>query len=707
MAGSMTGQSVSSPYTGVVIVHGIGDEKRNETLEEVSDALTKWFTTRGGLAARPFGPSRIWQRPDFTYGSDPDAKGSRTVLEIEAPLTPTSIASDAKALRLELREVWWAQSFGAPGIGLSLRWARAQFREEALRVLLPAPTFSVAPTMTRSPTSLGEEPDHSELRVASRDKYENSASTTRQPTLSAFFWMYARIQYVWKLGQWLVLTPLLYLLLILIGLVRLLALIPAFTSGVLGATSRITGFLTLHWLGPLEAYLNHETRSASIRVLVDREIDDLIRDDKCSRIVVIAHSMGTVIAYDSLSTFLRAADVQHADKPVTFISLGQAIRRVWLVSGSQPNLRFALPKNVNWVNFWARYDPIAAGPLGEHSLPTRREWNDQTSADSYETMLKMINDCSNVNVVNTESLYTDHTTYWANLEEVVGPIARELVAGHEQLTLWVNSLVATANEQRQRRWNIAWRALLAICGGLVAGVALLQLDAVLHLGIGSKVRDFLGSATFRQLVAWLLTGAAPRCPAPCSTNLPPHLNPVDAAAYFAGVIYVSATAGFAIILEFMSAALLAGATNIVIGRLLTPAEVNSNSPATLRKGRVKLIAWLFAWSATVLFIADYVFNRTYGSSPEAALVGLQADGIALLFGTFTAFIAWFLVLVVAAADRQWGWVIGILVSTFGLMALLTAEFPILSPVVCAVFSTYVLTLAYLVVGPKQLHKQWG
>lgn len=46
----------ASHYTGVVVIHGLGDEKRNSTLMEVVNALTYWFNHKAELALRPTGP---------------------------------------------------------------------------------------------------------------------------------------------------------------------------------------------------------------------------------------------------------------------------------------------------------------------------------------------------------------------------------------------------------------------------------------------------------------------------------------------------------------------------------------------------------------------------------------------------------------------------------------------------------------------------
>ena len=42
-------------YTGVVIIHGIGNQKRNSTLVEAVDTLSYWFNYHAGLDLQPKG----------------------------------------------------------------------------------------------------------------------------------------------------------------------------------------------------------------------------------------------------------------------------------------------------------------------------------------------------------------------------------------------------------------------------------------------------------------------------------------------------------------------------------------------------------------------------------------------------------------------------------------------------------------------------
>jgi hypothetical protein len=46
-------------YTGVVVIHGIGNQKRNSTLLEALNARAYWYDHHAGLDLQPEGPGRV------------------------------------------------------------------------------------------------------------------------------------------------------------------------------------------------------------------------------------------------------------------------------------------------------------------------------------------------------------------------------------------------------------------------------------------------------------------------------------------------------------------------------------------------------------------------------------------------------------------------------------------------------------------------
>jgi hypothetical protein len=481
----------------VVLIHGIGAIKRNTTLVEAVNTLAYWFNHEAGLALRREGDGRLWLTAQLTDDPNPDAPAARAAMNLVAPdgsaITPESDAG----LRLEFREVWWAESFGLPSVAETIRWAQVQFREQATHLLVPIGR-RLGPAQTAAHTPAHEIPQALTYRplldnadasragadggISAADSAHTPLTRTQRRLLTATLWLYGLVQYVWKALQWLILTPLLFLSLLLMGPLRLLALIPPLRSTVIAGLSAVLEYIMLHWIAETQVYALDYTRSAGIRERFEREVNAFLRDERCDRIVVIAHSLGTVIAYEGLTNTLTPADQWEMAKPVTFICLAQALRRVWLVAADDPHrLHGVLPEWVRWLHFWARYDPVAAGPLSPGSLPSLEHGSNPTVPDPYAALRARLARCENVDVVNTDSTFTDHTTYWQNLEQVIGPIASELVTGHPGLERIVGKCLATPDEILWRRWRVAWRSTLAIASGLAAGIGFFLWDWQVNL----------------------------------------------------------------------------------------------------------------------------------------------------------------------------------------------------------------------------------
>jgi hypothetical protein len=673
----------TSHYTGVVLIHGIGDEKRNDTLEEAVNALTHWLNQVAGLEIRPSGSGRVWVTTDLTIDDNPSARASRASIEIEAPATS---AAASPPLHLEVREVWWAQAFGAPAIGQVLKWARVQAREEAARVLLPLHAGGV--TYLSEVSQDRGDPTGTARRIA---------SGARRGLLRAALVLYMALQYVWKLLQWIILTPVIYAMLLLASVLRLLALLPFLTSGIIGALSRALGYISLHWIGPLQVYVSDYTRSTGIRHLFDREVESFLRDEQCDRIVVVAHSLGTAIAYDGLTTLLAQTSDMDAEKPITFICLAQALRRLWLVSGREASrFRAVLPAHVRWLHFWARYDPVAAGPVTARSVPRNLNWSSQSAKQDALALSDSLNRCVNFTVVNTDSLYTDHTSYWENLEQVVGPIAHELASGNNAVQQLLRAHLANDDAVLTRRWRVAWRSTVALFSGFAAGVALLALDFIYRLGVGRAIRQFLESEAFRQALIALLTGSPPHfgckpgevCPA-AATRVNPAGAMIDALKGLALYLQNHADA----LVTIVSALVLMGVTTLVVGQL-----IRLGSPATVRLAAghagLRRVVLVLALVATGWYVLEYILYWHYGDYLVDNVVPSHLDAAAIVLGAAFAILAWLLSIADTLRSRRWGWLAvlaGAPVVVSGLFILLS---PISAPIAVGVYSEYVAALIY-------------
>lgn len=669
-------ESDSSKYTGVVIIHGIGDEKRNETLEEALNTLMYWFNHVAGLALRPDGPGRVWLRTALTISNDPDAPCSRATIELLPPAASGAATGHPEPLRIEMREVWWAQTFGLPSVGSALRWARVQFWDEWLRVLLPIGRHA-GPARAAVRTPSREFPQAVTYRPAAAPKSDQQLSLPAQPTnssvsitapqasrgrrwaLQAALRVYGFVQYFWKSLQWILLAPLVYLLLALITLTKLLAIIPFVQTAVIKGLSAQVDNVSLHWIAPMQVYLLDYARSSTIRQLFEREVAAFLKDDRCERVVVLAHSMGCVVAYEGLTTLLTTQQAQHNNhKPITFLTLGQALRRMWLLTGTDVHrLRIALPRTVRWINFWARYDPVSAGPLNASALPRIVEWLDPDAVNPYDEICTKLDECENVDVVNDDSLFSDHTSYWHNLDQVVGPIAHELVAGHPALESLTAARQASPDGILVRRWNVAWRAMLALAGGIGAAALLLFVNASTSLQLGAKIQSFLGALDLGSLVTdvlgplgsylkELLTNLAQTLHITQKNgSMPAPLNPV-----IASILAIAAALALLALIRFL-----------VTWFISEPSPLAWRARAGTRRGTWSIYALTFLVLSLVLALVITAF-ATVNLSP---LIGELIAAVLVLM------LAWLLALLDARYRQRWGWFIVILLA---LPALLVSSF---------------------------------
>lgn len=649
-------------YTGVVVVHGLGDIKRNITLQEALDSLTYWFSYKAGLALRPTGPGRVWLTPELTDNPDPDAPPSRATLELEAPTDPKG-QGDNDILRLEWREVWWAESFGLPSIAATFKWAITQGVEQVRYLLIPL--GGPGQTAAQSPAR----------RVRQATTYRPSTPDATEPLkrssvpLRAALWLYDSFQHLFKACQWLILTPLVLTLLLVMSVVRVLVFVPFLKLGVIATISGILDYIMLHWIASTQVYMQEYTRASAIRERFEREVRALLSDQNCDHVVVIAHSMGTVIAYEGLTTVLGELELQARASDVTFICLAQALRRIWLLkSGDVHRVHEVLPDKVRWLHFWARYDPVTAGPLLPTALPPIAASMDADQQDRLEKLAKRLEDCENVDVVNTDSTFLDHGSYWQNLEQVVGPIARELVVGHPRLEQAVEAHLAEPEEVLARRADIAWRATAAMTAGLAAGTGVVTW-AVTHRDFGKMLVDALRLIPLRDLIISLV----PALGLIAKANLPDlshnqTLQDLEAIGRQNALAYLLlqlltvervAVAGLAL--------LLTAVVTLAVGRLVQPPTPFAYpDPIATRAGRLGPLFWLCALGIVCVGIAAFIFTLVSTGVKYQNYSTTTVDQPAVLTyvwvlgaGELCYSLAYILVIGATLLRRQWGWSAGI------------------------------------------------
>jgi hypothetical protein len=364
---------------GVVFIHGIGAQRAGETLlawaTPIIRILSAWRADHG-LPTDPVARSRV----DLTGRTTPFIE-----LEIPADTTRTPFAP---AGRWVLTEAWWASDVEAPGISAMLKWLI--WRGEGRRIGDGIVTgINAADDARRGEASGGET-----ARRRVRDALERLL-------ILGLFVLLA-----------LVAVP-------IYALVKLLGALPIPTIAQNVSTAQLDWFLA-DWFGDVRVLLGDRAQAANIRSRVELAIESLMAYS-CGRIVIVAHSGGTIVGY------MTIADLRPDLRVDGFVTHGQALGLAWRlghfrgpladfvpVDGDEDELLRrgdrlvrALPADLPWNDFWATHDPAPAGPL-----------EDPTQAVSLPTRSHL--------VTNRNSVVNDHGGYWDNEEGFVIPVMRLL-----------------------------------------------------------------------------------------------------------------------------------------------------------------------------------------------------------------------------------------------------------------------------------------
>lgn len=252
---------------------------------------------------------------------------------------------------------------------------------------------------------------------------------------------------------YLLLTPVMILatlaLMLLLWLPAILP-IPRVRSAVVGIQRALTGSL-----GDSFILLNSPLQAASIRSQLRRDIE-WMADQKCEKIVVVAHSQGAAVSFD----VLRDGDVE-IDLLVT---LGSGLQKLaglrevqrhgrmerltaatliaiaglayGLASALTPNLSDR-PSGVAFAAigaiayFYVVRNLVVGQTFGDVTLWSRRmraagiDWHDFYAADDPVPNGRLMADDEipvSTEVRNRDSIATDHTTYWDNTDEFTLPV---------------------------------------------------------------------------------------------------------------------------------------------------------------------------------------------------------------------------------------------------------------------------------------------
>ena len=486
--------------TGVVFVHGIGTQGPGETFLDWSmpivELLTDWRAARDGEdAALAAGPDRIddpiW-RAEFAFDA-----ASPPYLELAIP---------AHAALPEttwvLTEAWWASDVRPPGLGRTIDYLRRR-----LRTLVGGIADGYR---ARSPLLL-------DLAVATE------VIGTGRPPLD-----WRLIEYLDRLqARAFGARPIGWVAgilgtIVLVGY-DVLRRVPIGAIREFAVRRMIDSFL-VDWFGDLPVLLDDDVQSANVRARLARSIDSLVRDG-CDAIVVVAHSGGALVSFETL------LDPAYAHLPVDkLVTLGQGLGLAWRLA-ADPDVREIRPGHrlvgnlararpgLRWVDVWASFDPAPAGPLPERGglapedadaasgatvvatgSPTDAPWlvrADVGVAVPPSDAPRIV--VESRPVTNEMNVLTDHGTYWANPEGFLVPLVRHLDAarGEAAASRFYRDRADRARRIVWRRQRVAALAAWAWACALTAATTALVLVALEAAG-----DERLTSAGDRVALAW-------------------------------------------------------------------------------------------------------------------------------------------------------------------------------------------------------------
>jgi hypothetical protein len=355
---------------GVVVIHGIGDQKPGETLLLWARSLLRivnaWAATTPGVR----------HANDHAWTADIDLTGgSRPWVAIDVPAAPGPPGGPGHEPQTWLMtEAWWAARVSPPSLPQLFRWL---VPKEMLRLM--------------------------------RGIFSGIAAEG-DPLFKAIDLVFLPLFVVPT-------TALAVLVYLVLRIVRFVPYKPLQDFALFKALD----FFLVDWFGDLQILLTDRTQAASIRA---RAADAIraCRERGCDTVVVIGHSGGTVVGYATL------ADEAYVELPVQrLVTLGQALGIAWRLGHvDDPTIADRIPDhlypgdrldgtpaevgrtNLEWYDFWATHDPAPAGGFATGPAATTPAHVGGAST----------------RVFNRMSLLEDHGAYWANDEEFLLPVAR-------------------------------------------------------------------------------------------------------------------------------------------------------------------------------------------------------------------------------------------------------------------------------------------
>jgi len=385
---------------GVVFVHGIGSQPQSSTLREFAqpliDWLALWHESRGidGCTLRS---------AELSYGGALGGGPARLRLDLPAV---TNDRGTWPARSWVMAEAWWATRLEAPGFTHMLLWSFGiLWRADAKLIEQTAYRWRLLLARVLGRPIDGRQPAYSEPGLfGTFIELVSTALLIGGYTLGG-------------IAGYLVLLPLIVIAQIPIQRFQQFVLVNLIRPLLVDA------------VGDFTTYLQDDIQALNIRESVATTIDWLVEKESCDQVVVLAHSQGTVVAFDALAS----QSAKHTDKVKKLVTFGEALNKAFELA-HQRRLEGTLPPHIFWLDVWAYYDPVPGGQLvrdgttklvkPDPALAQRMHWSESTvhwgAPDGPPTGPQPRE------VTNGMNVLTDHGGYWRNAEQFIARIAQEI-----------------------------------------------------------------------------------------------------------------------------------------------------------------------------------------------------------------------------------------------------------------------------------------
>ncbi|MFC1846642.1 hypothetical protein ACFLYS_01080 [Chloroflexota bacterium] len=397
---------------GVIITHGIGDQKRGDTIAEFSKAVYDSLIK----SPKDNEPPMILLEPDIS------GNPSSVTLKITSPY------GDKATWRCQ--EAHWNDAFPPPNATQVLWWGLNQNLRKQLSSIIKIMTD---PTNKSLPTK--NERQKEDLK---KKRGEKTGAVELNGTLKG--------QVVFKSGVMsgivlILLTPLAYVLLFIIWLLHFIPSIGPLDK-IINWIRKLDPFLSSS-IGDIKRLVDHEIWAANAKKRLEDIVLNMLNDSDIKDITIVAHSLGAVLAYEALTEGSRIAKAieesgDSISKKITLVSVGGAINRVFALIAQkgyehlQINKPLAkvithyrddaykgrLQDKFYWLDIFARKDPISAGPIDQDIIEKKAR-------------IHPLDQMKERMVINKDSLIFDHNSYWGNMELVMPRITRAINGGEE------------------------------------------------------------------------------------------------------------------------------------------------------------------------------------------------------------------------------------------------------------------------------------